>query len=123
MCLSGDIYDLSTEQWEKVNEGIAFYRMVRHLIRDGVSEFHGKLSASWRHPEGWQAICRHYADETLTVIHTFDGEHPEKITLPVRGSQIRGVMCSEGNHVSLEDGLLTVELKAYFEAVAVYTAG
>ncbi|MBO4900027.1 MAG: alpha-galactosidase [Lachnospiraceae bacterium] len=123
MCLSGDIYDLNDEQWKKVDEGIEFYRMIRHLIRDGISEFHGNVSASWRHPEGWQAICRHYAGETLSVIHTFGGEHPDKITLPVRGSQIRSIMCSEENRVTLEDGLLTVELKVPFEAVAVYTAG
>nr|MCR5510141.1 alpha-galactosidase [Lachnospiraceae bacterium] len=123
MCLSGDIYDLNDEQWEKVDEGIEFYRMVSHVIRDGISEFHGELSESWRHPEGWQAICRHYGDETLSIIHTFGGEHPEKVTLPVRGSRIRRIMCSEENSVTLNDGLLTVELKAPFEAVAVYTAG
>ncbi len=123
MCLSGDIYDLNDEQWEKVDEGIEFYRMVSHVIRDGISEFHGELSESWRHPEGWQAICRHCGDETLSVIHTFGGEHPEKVTLPVRGSRIRRIMCSEENSVTLDDGLLTVELKAPFEAIAVYTAG
>lgn len=122
MCLSGDIYDLSDEQWEKVDEGIEFYRMVRHIIRDGISELYGSVSASWRHPEGWQAICRHAGDETLTVIHTFGGDHPDTIKLPVRGDSIRRIMCSEDNRVTIENGTLTVELKAPFEAIAVYTS-
>ena len=45
---------------------------------------------------------------------------PEEITLPVKAGQILRVMCSEDNRISLEDGNLTVELKAPFEAIAVY---
>ena len=48
MCLSGDMLDLSDEQWKKVDEGIAFYKAVRHIIRDGVTSFHGDVSESWR---------------------------------------------------------------------------
>ena len=120
MCLSGDVIHLSAEQWRKAEEGMAFYRQVRHIIRDGVSSFFGEISASWRHPEGWQAVVRRAGNETLAVIHTFGGGFPEKITLPVQDAGIRSVMCSENNAVILEDGKLTVELKAPFEAVAVY---
>ena len=120
MCVSGDVWELSPEQWAKVDEGTEFYRAVRRIIRDGVSVFHGKVSESWRHPEGWQAVCRTAGDETLAVIHTFGGEIPEQISLPVNGSSILRVMNSEGNSVALENGTLTVELKANFEAVAVH---
>ena len=122
MCLSGDVTHLSAEQWEKVDEGTAFYRQVRHIIRDGVSAFHGKLSESWRHPEGWQAVVRTAGEETLAVIHTFGGKLPGKVTLPVKAQKILRIMCSEDNRVSLADGQLTVELKAPFEAVAVHLA-
>jgi alpha-galactosidase len=120
MCLSGDVIHLSEEQWAKVTEGIAFYRQVRDIIRDGVSTFHGDVSESWRHPEGWQAVVRTCGEGTLAVIHTFGGTHPDRIAIPVRGEKILRVMCSEGNAVSLADGVLTVELKAEFEAVAVH---
>ena len=120
MCLSGDVIHLSAEQWRKAEEGMAFYRQVRHIIRDGVSSFFGEVSSSWRHPEGWQAVVRRAGNETLAVIHTFGGAFPEKITLPVQDAGIRSVMCSENNAVICEDGKLTVELKAPFEAVAVY---
>ena len=120
MCLSGDVIHLSEEQWRKVEEGTEMFRRVRHIIRDGVSSFHGELSESWRHPEGWQAVVRRAGDETLAVIHTFGGKIPDHVELPVDGEKILQVMCSEGNRVSLEGGKLTVELKAPFEAVAVH---
>ena len=122
MCISGDVVHLSPEQWQKVEEGTNFYRRVRHIIRDGISAFYGNTSESWRHPRGWQAVVRRAGGETLAVIHTFGGDFPEKITLPVEASEIRRVMCSEGNRAVLEDGKLTVELKAPFEAIAVHLA-
>ena len=120
MCLSGDVIHLSEEQWEKVTEGMDFYREVRHIIWDGRSSFHGEVSESWRHPEGWQAVVRKAGNESLAVIHTFGGSHPGQITLPAEADRILRVMCSEGNNVTLENGKLTVELKAPFEAVAVH---
>jgi alpha-galactosidase len=122
MCLSGDVDGLSPAHWQKVDEGIAFFKAVRHIIRDGISAFHGEFSEAWRKPEGWQAVCRSLPGETLSVIHTFGGEHPAQVRLPVRGKRILRVMCSEDNAVHLEGGELVVELKAPFEAVAVYTA-
>ena len=123
MCLSGDVTKLSEEQWDKVDEGIGFYRAVRHVIQDGVTSFHGEVSASWRHPEGWQAVVRRAGKDTLIVIHTFDGAFPDKIRLPLEAARILRVMCSEDNDVRLEDNMLTVGLKAPFEAVAVYAGG
>ena len=121
MCLSGDVVDLSAEQWAKVDEGICFFKAVRGIIRDGISAFHGEVSRSWRHPEGWQAVCRTAGGETLTVIHTFGGKFPGQVSLPVSGSRILRVMDSEENRITMENGILTVELKAPFEAIAVHT--
>ena len=121
MCLSGDVVDLSAEQWAKVDEGICFFKAVRGIIRDGISAFHGVVSRSWRRPEGWQAVCRTAGGETLTVIHTFGGKFPGQVSLPVSGSRILRVMDSEESRITLENGMLTVELKAPFEAIAIHT--
>ena len=121
MCLSGDVADLSAEQWAKVDEGICFFKAVRGIIRDGISAFHGEVSRSWRHPEGWQAVCRTAGGETLTVIHTFGGKFPGQVSLPVSGSRILRVMDSEESRITMENGILTVELKAPFEAIAIHT--
>lgn len=120
LCISGDVTKLSEAQWRKTDEGISFYRDVRNVIRDGVSAFYGTLSESWRHPKGWQAVVRQAGDETLAVIHTFDGGYPDQIRLPLPADRIVRVMCSEDNVVRLEDHTLTAELKAPFEAIAVY---
>ncbi|MDO5434810.1 MAG: alpha-galactosidase [Clostridia bacterium] len=120
MCLSGDVCGLSDAQWDKVNEGITFYREVSAIIRDGVSVFHGDVSESWRHPEGWQAVVRTAGDEILAVIHTFGGEHPDEIRVPAEADRILRVMCSEDNRVTLDGEWLRVQLKAPFEAVAVH---
>ena len=55
------------------------------------------------------------------MIHVFGGEHPETVSLPVKGGRILRTMHSEGNRVTLENGRLTAELKAGFEAIAVHT--
>ena len=119
MCLSGDVDSLPAESWEAVDRAIAFYRSVSPVIRDGVSDFYGQVSASWRHPRGWQAVCRACGNRTLAVVHTFGGSFPPAAELPVRASVIRQVLCSGDNRVSLSGGILRVELKEEFEAVAV----
>ena len=121
MCLSGDVYDLSDEQWSRVDRAIRFYKRYSPIIKRGVSSFYGVTNVSYLEPEGWQAVCRSLGCETLSVIHTFGGEHPGQVRLPVKGKRILRVMCSEDNAVHLEDGELVVELKAPFEAVAVLT--
>ena len=118
MCLSGDIEALSAEQWRAVDDAIAFYRSAEGIIRNGVSAFYGQVSSSWRHPRGWQAVCRTDGRRTLAVIHTFGGEHPREVEIPVRASAVKRVLCSEGNRVSLSGGMLRAELKADFEAIA-----
>ena len=123
LCLSGDVYDLSDAQWKLAEEGISFYKEIRPIVQRGVSYFYGERSESMRHPEGWQAVCRRGENgETLVTVHTFGGELPERVTLPVEASEIRRVLCSEGNEVTLENGKLTVDLHANFEAVAVHLA-
>ena len=120
MCLSGDIHDLSGEQWALVDRGIAFYRAVSPVIQNGTSAIHQHLSASWRRPEGWQAVVRACGGQTLVVIHTFGGHLPERVALPVRADRIAGCLCSERNKVALAGDTLTVELKAPFEAIAIH---
>lgn len=123
LCLSGDVYDLSEAQWKLAEEGISFYKEIRPIVQRGVSYFYGERSESMRHPEGWQAVCRRGENgETLVTVHTFGGELPERVTLPVEASEIRRVLCTEGNEVTLENGKLTVDLHANFEAVAVHLA-
>lgn len=121
MCVSGDVYSLSPEQWDIVEHGIALHKKASAVIRNGTSHFYRSMGESYSAPTGWQAVVR-YDEETkttLAVIHTFGGEIPKCVSLPVGNSMISDVLCSEGNAVILENGRLNVELKENFEAVAV----
>ena len=121
MCLSGDIFALSEEQWAHVDRAIAFYRDASGVIRDGESAFFGPELSGWAEPVGWQAVVRREekSGRTLVVLHTFGGELPGKVALPVNAAHIDAVLCSEGNAVELKDGMLEIGLRANFEAVAV----
>ena len=121
MCLSGDVHDLSEEQWELTDRAIEFYRAYSHIIKRGISSFYGDTNVSYVDPEGWQAVARYneQTGETLVVVHTFGGELPERVRIPVGAESIADVLCSEGNEVTLSDGFVEVELKANFEALAI----
>ena len=121
MCLSGDVYDLSDEQWALTERAIGFYKTYSHIIKHGTSSFYGDTNVSYVDPEGWQAVARYseQTGETLLVVHTFGGEFPDRVRIPVRAGAVADVLCSEGNAVTLADGFVEVELKANFEAVAV----
>ncbi len=72
MCLSGDIYDLSPEQWEIVDQGMAFYRMVFDIIRDGSTVLHYCTADCYNRPQGEQVVIRELGDRGLAVLHRFE---------------------------------------------------
>ena len=112
ICLSGDVYDLNAAQWAMVDEGIRFYRAVSAIIEDGVSLRHGPPVASYRHPQGWQAVERTASDgrEKLLVVHQFD-QTTEEIQLPLDGEySICDVFGDPACTVALQQGMLRVTL-------------
>ena len=121
MCLSGDIYDLSDAQWTVVTDGIDFYRAASPVIRHGTSAIYGPEIKSYADPEGWQAVVRTNEEtgQTLVVAHTFGGEFPGMIRLPVNASRICRRLSTEGNRIVLSGDTLEISLEANFEAVAV----
>ena len=78
MCLSGDVLNLSEDQWKVIGEGIAFYREIAPAIRHGITEFFGTKQGSWRHLKGWQGILRMNGTEGFAVFHTFGGKLEEE---------------------------------------------
>ena len=82
MCLSGDVTNLTEEQWRIIEQGMAFYRKIWRVVREGKTYRYGPQIACIRHPEGWQGIFRQ-GDHggAYAVIHTFDGLLPEVISM------------------------------------------
>ena len=112
MCISGDVLELSDAQWKLIEDGIAFYKKIVPVLKDGVSYHYGPEIRALRHPEGWQAVVRKTEKEALIVWHTFAGEMPESVsvTLPDDGdwqavdviSDVPPVVRVNGNKVEWE---------------------
>ena len=84
MCISGDVTHLSENQWKVMDEGMAFYRRIVPILKDGQSYRFGPKVKSARNPEGWQALLRVGKDGAACLtLHTFAGAMPEKIEIPL----------------------------------------
>lgn len=99
MCLSGDVTQLTDAQWRVIDNAIAFYKKAVPAIKNGFSYFYGEKKPSDRHLEGWQAVVRVESEDgllerglpiyggnhkrALVTIHTFRGELPEYIEIPL----------------------------------------
>lgn len=85
LCVSGEIAALSEEAWAFVREGVAFYREVAPLIRDGVFRCERRTGDSWQHLTGEQLVTvRAPSGNALLVVwHRFGGiAAPSALPLP-----------------------------------------
>ncbi len=124
MCLSGDVFDLSKEQWEIVDKSIILYKRVSSTIRDGISYRFGPTLKSYRHPEGWQAVImvRFDKKQALAVIHTFGGTLPEDICLEVPcliGLDIVSTFSEKGMKAEIRNNCLRVTITGNFKAMVI----
>ena len=84
MCISGDVTELSAEQWDVIEGSIAFYKKISPIIKKGQSYLYGTEIKSTRHPQGWQGVVRiGEKGQAYVTIHTFEGELPEIIEIPL----------------------------------------
>jgi alpha-galactosidase len=108
VCLSGDIVELSDAQWSLLAQALNLYVDCAPTIRSGTSRRHGPPVASYRHPEGWQAVTRVGTGgrTALAVLHRFDGDGPSTIEVPVdpaRSWRVEDVLTSAPVTVRLAD--------------------
>ena len=124
MCLSGDVTELSPEQWLLVDEAMDFYREVAPIIHQGRSERFGAEMVSYNQPQGWQCVLRTGASgELLGVFHQFGGEPaPVSIPLPEGQYQIRRIYAVDPEQVSLSGNQLIFKPDTAFSAMAVHLA-
>lgn len=126
MCLSGDVTELSDEQWDVIDRGIAFYKEVAPVIRDGRSYFQSPQVVSDRHPEGYQVLTRVGDNgEVLVVIHCFHGELPEMIEVKLPEgcpTQIKNTYSFVTPEVMVKDGVLIYKTTENMNAAAVHLA-
>lgn len=123
MCISGDVLHLSKEQWNVVEDGMAFYRTIAQVIADGQSYRFGTKIKSARHPKGHQAVVRIGKEhQAYALIHTFAGALPQRIEIPLpedKTYQIEEIFSDTKEKAVITDGMLLYEPKENFKAVAV----
>jgi alpha-galactosidase len=111
MCLSGELTSLDEAQWALVSEAQRLYRQVWPLIKHGASYRYGPPLASYRYPQGWQAVLRlsHDRTQALAVVHTFGGPLPERVQVPLPAGaawQVVARLAADGTGADVEDGNL-----------------
>lgn len=79
MCLSGDIYDLSEDQWGIIQEGIGFYNEVSNIIKDGITIQYENSVTSYNRPTGEQLVIRQLEDRLLVIAHRFEASKELKL--------------------------------------------
>lgn len=117
LCFSGSPELLSAIQWEIIEKGIAFYRQIAMIIKEGKSTRLGTPVVSYRAPKGWQAVMRTGQAYTLLVVHTF-AKAPVCITLPAAG-EIISVFGRSDIDITLKDKSLKFCNLLDFDGVAV----
>ena len=125
MCISGDVTNLSDTQWKFIEDGMAFYKQVAPIIRDGRTEWFGEATCSYRHPQGWQGILRHGDNgDALCVFHHFDDASTERmeVHLPDSAYGLADVYTANGS-VTLEGNRLVWNCGDAMSACAVYLRG
>ncbi|MCD8056335.1 MAG: alpha-galactosidase [Clostridiales bacterium] len=83
MCISGDVTELSPDKWAAIDAGIAFYKKIAPIVKRGQTYRPTPQIREIRHPEGYQCVFRMGDGRAYAVIHTFGGEIPEKIEVPL----------------------------------------
>lgn len=71
MCLSGDIYDLTAQQWEIIETGMEFYKEAANIIKYGRTIKYENGTNSYNNPQGEQLVVREFCKKQLVVAHRF----------------------------------------------------
>jgi len=121
MCLSGDVINLNDEQWGLVRRSIGLYRQAVPTIRAGRTRRFGSLSASLRHPEGWQGVLRISSDGSgaLAVVHGFK-DAPAQVLIPIDDRwKVGGVLSADEKLVSIQDQAMVISGLRDFDTVVI----
>lgn len=132
MCLSGDVTELTKEQWDKIDEGIAFYHRIAPIIKNGYSYIYKNTGESDRKLTGYQAVVRvanaedelipKKATEAYAVVHIFkDAPKEIRVELPENcPKNIASSFSGTNIEVSVNENCLIIRSEGEFEAVSVH---
>lgn len=73
LCISGDVLDLSQEQWSLAKRGVSFYKTASGIIANGFTKRFGPFQFSNRELKCYQASVRYGQNgEALVIVHSFE---------------------------------------------------
>lgn len=123
MCLSGDVTNLTKEQWDVIERGIAFYKSIAAIIKEGYTHRFGPYITSERCLKGWQGIIRTGENGgAYALIHTFHGTLPKEITMELPEQCPDHIACVYSDapvKIQIRDGRLCYYPEENMRAVAV----
>ncbi|XME02968.1 glycoside hydrolase family 36 protein [Lachnospiraceae bacterium C1.1] len=124
LCVSGDVTELSEDQWGILQRGLDFYKKAAAVIRDGKSRIEGPEINSFRYPKGWQAVVRSSGDSALIVLHTFAEDVPEEVEITLEDPEIkksvREIYESHDHEIEIKDDRMIIRgLKNSWEGMAI----
>lgn len=124
MCLSGDVTELSTSQWKAIDQGIAFYKKISPIIRNGYSLRYGSEITSYRHPKGWQGVLRIGDNgDAYALYHVFQDNEETKLEIIIPEGyhfEIQEVYSDTDCEIIMENRKLIYSPSEDWKAVAVY---
>jgi len=124
MCISGDVTNLTSAQWDMIDRGMDFYRLIVPVIKNGQSYLYGQRNKSDRHPRGWQAVVRMLENgDAYVLLHTFEGELPKRIEISLPSgcaTNIEAVYSDTNTNIYVEDNRLYYYPDNNWKAVAAF---
>ena len=118
ICLSGEVENLSAEQWDLIQKALTFYENSCNIIKYGITEIYGNRGKNMRYPTGTQAVVRSMDNEILVVVHSFENPS-DTIEIPVlENAQIVDEFYNNGI-IELKNGKLIINKMEEFSACAV----
>lgn len=120
LCVSGDVTELSGEQWNMLEKGISFYRRLHEIQIKGSTFFYGTRQDGYRNLKGWQGIWRQGEDSSLSylVLHSFEAEQEIRIRMD-GGYNVEEVYEASPHAFLLEDGEFVVKMQKQYDAMAI----
>jgi len=121
LCISGDMFELSDEQWEVTDKGTAFFKKVTPIIANGMTKMFGPFQKSNRDLRDYQASVRYGQDDkALVIVHSFAHDGIQNIEIPLDAEYETVEKYETTDHMIVTGGgKLSLSFEQAFDAVAI----
>ena len=121
LCISGEVADMSKEQWDLTDRGTAFYKKATPIIARGMTRLYGPFQNSLRALRDYQGSVRYGEDNrALAIVHAFEHEGRLDVSLPIEeGYRVEEVFEATDHGVCISGNNLEMAFDESFDAAAI----